>query len=796
MRILSLDTETFRFGPQNLAPKLVCLSGAEIIDGEVRTFLLGNGEDVEGFLRGLLEDPEVFLVFHNAGYDLAVIVESYPALEPLVWKALADDRVTDTLVREKLLNLSTSGKLDSARLPDGSSIKISYKLADLVLKYLGEDRSSLKEGDDIWRLRYSELDGLRADQYPRDAAEYAKGDASDTLRVFYAQEASCDELGGSMETQEFQTRSAFALYLISCEGMAIDPERFAEVQAMLDEELSEEKMAPLIETGIITRAVPALPYSKQTKKALDLVGAWLGRDPTERELVEFQTELEACGVKFKKPEKSSVSQAALKSRVAAILLSNVTGTEPNFKMPLEETIKKLEQAGFKYKKTDGGDLCCDDEVIKDVATHDPVMAVYEARQTLQKLVSTELPRMTWEGKPAAVVHFPFDVLKETGRTSSYSAKPKKKAVAAPYPSANGQNIDPRVRPAYVPRPGYVLCSTDYSTLELVTTAQVTYNLFGKSVHRDKINAGYDLHAYLGSQMALRFDPWFRRESKDVKDDPDYIYELFHGLKKEPDRKEFYGHYRKFAKPIGLGFPGGLGPNTVINTAKKTYDVDIIAIAKERFKEAPQEFDLTDGTVRYWAQKLYGWDKDEIRWTPRLLGVSMAKRLKELWLDTYPEMVDYFDRLNSQRPRKSWGDDDDTPEEFTYTTPLGMVRAGCNYTSAANGECMQSPAAEGFKTAVFNLKREIRDVTMKSPLLRPAARFVNEIHDETLVELWEPDAHDLAQEVARVMRDSMGAVITDVKVKAQPCLMRRWHKEAEPVFDANGRLIPWEPKTKK
>ena len=38
---------------------------------------------------------------------------------------------------------------------------------------------------------------------------------------------------------------------------------------------------------------------------------------------------------------------------------------------------------------------------------------------------------------------------------------------------------------------------------------------------------------------------------------------------------------------------------------------------------------------------------------------------------------------------------------------------------------------------------------------------------------------------------MKKYVPDVKVKAEPALMRFWTKEAEAKYDASGRLIPWD-----
>lgn len=783
MRTLSLDTETFLIGPGAIAPKMVCATTCERVGNELVKTLIANGDpDCEARLRELFElaaAGKLRLVFHNGAYDLTVISLSYPDLEPLIWQAVEEGSITDTMIREKLLNLSTHGHLETMFLPDGSAVQLSYHLATLTLKWLGIDTSHLKKGDDIWRLNYHTLDGYRADQYPRDAQDYALGDAQYTLQIYEEQELS-KQVEGSTETEFFQTAAAFALRWITIAGMPTDPEKFEEIRAMLDEELSDDKLQPLVDAGIMRPREPARPHARQAKKAIALVAEWLGSTDVDADtLLAFQPELEGAGIKFKEEVPSGIKQEPLKRRVMATQLALALGGEVESYLPmeLEEQVALAEAAGLQFKKTDTGNVSTDSEVIADVSDADVVLGVYQHRQSLQKLVSTEIPRMMWDGKLAPRVHWPYKELLETGRTSSSADKL--------FPSGNGQQIHPKVRPCFKG----LFISTDYSTLELVCVGQVMLDKFGYSKHAEKINAGYDLHAYLGTQLALKLSPQFRDLVAEMgidPTDPDECYLLFKSL--DESDKKFYKHWRKFAKPIGLGFPGGLGPFKMLSLAKKTYGVDIVAEAEALFADSPELFDRLNSSVVYWARQLYGWDKDERSWTPTLKGVALAAMLREIWFTTYPEMRQYLKEYLKK--------DDDSESErdagFTYTSPFGMVRAGCSYPAAANGEAMQTPAAEGFKTACFNLVKECR-----LGRLRGRAQVVNEIHDETIVEVFDPaDAHAVAMIVKEVMEGSMQVVIQDITVKAEPALMERWMKEAEPVYDSQGRLVPWRPEVDK
>lgn len=68
--------------------------------------------------------------------------------------------------------------------------------------------------------------------------------------------------------------------------------------------------------------------------------------------------------------------------------------------------------------------------------------------------------------------------------------------------------------------------------------------------------------------------------------------------------------------------------------------------------------------------------------------------------------------------------------------------------------------------------------------------MNFIHDELLTEHPETVAARAAERVAEIMRIEMERVTPDVPQVVKPTLMRCWDKEARPVFDDSGKLIPW------
>jgi hypothetical protein len=712
---VAFDTETFLIGPGAVAPQVVC--GSFYAGPQAGPpVLLAKPDGLHQAIKEMLLAPTPIVV-HNACFDAAATSATWPDLLPLWFAAYDAGRVYCTKIREKLLNLSTHGKLDMLTIPNGATKKISYKLATLVLDYFGEDRSEEK-GEESWRLNYSLLAGKPAAAYPPDAANYAKQDAVDHWRVFVAQEERLLQAqakgydGASMATQALQAGADFALLLMTCWGLRIDPVKLAAIEDELARELAPEKMAVLYEQKILRPAIPSRPYAN---------GA-VGPDGLPKLTAEI-------------PE--SVDTKVLQAYVADV----------------------CRRTGVEVKRTPTGNISTDKDIMGQIAHRDPVLGVWEHRQGFQKLKNTEVPRIS-----GLVMHAPFDIIKETGRTSSYEAKLKAGApTRAMYPSWNGQNVHPLIRPVVVPRPGYLLFSIDYHAIDLVALAQVCLWLFGKSVLAEGFNADIDPHAYLGSQLAAHLDRRFGEVTRSFS--PADVFKTFASTKSGWPAAlgpapapppggwkggSFFKHYRTFAKPTGLGYPGGLGPDTFIDFARSPYGVIVT--------------------------------RDE------------AVTLRDIWKATYPEMAQYLARINEMTDRTSIGEEETL---YRYISPCGMVRARASYCATANGFGLQTPEAEGMKLACFDLQRACYDRSIGSPLfgkVRPALM----IHDEIVGEVaWAPGSEDettaLMGEVGRIMVTAMRKVLPDVKVKTSPVLMRRWYKEAEPVYDAKKRLVPWEPK---
>ncbi len=728
IQICGFDTETHLIAAGDIMPRLVCATFDVAPEGSVtptdnildtfKAWCVGNSDsDLVPQLLDMFQEAfmrRMILSIQNASYDLGVClrfchdviegrqvgdVSRAKELFLLIWdlleRSLEDEMaggrplVSCTIIREKLWNLSSTGSIDQHKGRDAR-----YGLSDLVKLYFGIDISDLKvemgangrvfdhTGADItgtpkagaaWRLRYSELDGVPLDRWPSEALAYAIGDSTWGRKIWEVQEGNRRPAGfGSMNSEALQVYADLGLRLYSATGFRLDQSRVVKVEAVIDQQL--ERVRGLLRLNGIERADGTV----NTKiVAARVEEAWkkLGRHP------------------ILTPSGQSVSSSA-------------------------EALEHLEGV-------------------------DPILDLYRERQDVIKIKTAFLPNIRGER-----VWSNYDILKETGRTSSYGSSDK--ATRKPlYAAVNIQQM-PRaagVRECFLPPEGYLLMSGDYSALELCSVAQVTYTLLGHSVHREKNLQGYDLHTYLGSAMAMSLSPQLVDEATNA----DAAYQALNTKRKwkVPDEvlgedpaitqrraiKKEAAKWRNFAKPVGLGYPGGLGAKTQVSFAKATYGVVM--------------------------------DEDQ------------AEVFRELWRQTYPEMPEFHRWVERQTDYSNR--DSDGNETYCYET-LGLrrFRAGATFCATANGMSMQSLSADGAKRSVCWLARAtMGGLPPDSPysILSDCIPLAF-IHDENILAI--PD-DELATErsllASKLMVEAMKLSMPDVLIQAEPALMRRWSKDA-------------------
>ena len=851
---IAFDTETELMSYENPVPDLICLTHA--VSGDLRGKLLTPWEQqIDILLMGWFLNDE-HTVGHNISYDLSILTFKYPDLLPYIFRALDKGTIHDTLLREKLLNITKHGSIDMITF-NGANIRLGYSQADLEKKYLNIDRSDLKDAEDAPRLNYAMYKDVPAVKWDEQWVSYAIDDAVNAGLIYQYQEEQrkeCIEMHGydPFVTEKYQVRKAFALRLIECVGSLLDGDKVKEVTKEYETEYNKPELRnPLIKAGLLLEAIPETPFANG---ALDhLISC-----PGHKEHPEYKksNKVSDCGCppKMKKavPEKSptkplhqyiwnlaqtnpeikawpsdstvsSLKQAGVyddvisggcfkKSVIASTEIEQAIADEFDALRIASETKEKVEIAnhnhrikvlseyqnqGFTVLLPDDISLSVNEEWRSNYTALDPLLSLWDERKRLQKIITDYLPKMHYDDGsgnlvPAKIIRCGYNPLVLTGRSSGRTS--------SMYPSRNDQNVDPRVRPCTIPRPGNVIISTDYNGMELGTLAQKCVNLFGASELANKINAGIDTHAFLAAQIAFAMDKEFQQIVLNIHDNqnihPDIIYDdfaqlknvkesceselkeftqIYKGLYPDLDRpvmwSDFFNHYRTLAKPTGLGYPGGLGPATMISYAKAT-------------------FGLT-------------------------LTFPVAKNLREIWLETYPEMGMYLEYVSKECQDPNHGSetyvDDDGNEQqrvfYCYDTPRGMHRARCSFCEAANGQALQAFSAEGALEGLYQVTKYMWLADYDDGILAqvlPGFQRIPElsgcfiiafIHDELL---WEcPNTSKMGEKariVEAILVDCMQEITPNVKAGASSAAMHRWYKKAEPIWDGN-KLIPWEPETK-
>ncbi len=298
-------------------------------------------------------------------------------------------------------------------------------------------------------------------------------------------------------------------------------------------------------------------------------------------------------------------------------------------------------------------------------------------------------------------------------------------------TCSGPNIQnlrkfPGIRECFVPREGRVFIQGDLPQLELYTLAQCCYAWLGHSTLGEMLKKGIDPHTAFAAKLG------------------GMTYEEGVRLNKAKD-KRFSKELRQIAKVFNFGKPGGLGPAKLVKLG-----------ASDAYKVA--------------------------------ITLDQAKEYGKVWLETFPEMKDYFARVNRLLvPTGPKGQ-----KLATIVLPgTGFVRGGAMYCAACNTG-FQGLGAACAKHGMWLVARaEYAD--QSSPLY--GARTVAMVHDELIAECDEAVCHEAAHELVRLMVVGANEFLPDVPIalsKMEPTVMRRWSKDAAQVW-VNGRLVPWEGK---
>jgi len=312
-----------------------------------------------------------------------------------------------------------------------------------------------------------------------------------------------------------------------------------------------------------------------------------------------------------------------------------------------------------------------------------------------------------------------------------------------------------IRNCFIPRPGYKICTIDYSGLELACTAYQLYKITGKRNMLDILNQGYepiDPH----SMLAYRF--------MNMKEGVNETYESFVQHKKE----NLYKQYRQLAKPINLGFPGGIGYDTMRIVLSR---YEIFPKLKVLSKAKKEEY--LQGKMMILKKKGYPVRIRQVAKNLFELVYDELVALKDEMFSLYPDLK-YF--LNEGHKDFLTGKTKQIKNEFGEwkTEPMysfeieGFKRDWCTYTQFCNGILMQSGSAIGAKKATIKVMERFGD----TDLLIPQAM----IHDEILSEVKEcPQMYDLIEEKASIMLRSMQSIFPESRFACEAGFNNCWDK---------------------
>ena len=464
--MLSFDTETALMRPALLAPPLACVTYS---DGERDNIV--HWTEAHDTCAWLLEQE---VTTANGSYDLAVTWAQFPDLRDLVWEGLVAGRYHDVLIRQKLMDIGSGHYRKIFRRIQGEekATPLRYGLSDLHARYYGQRMEK-----DEWRLRYGELRNLPLKDWHPGAIKYATYDAVATARIHDLQTAAAIQQGhtNNLHDEAAQMRAAFALHVASCWGVRCDEKQVERVIAYIDTEQPE--LAKTLEKAFLVRWEKNKDgYVRNEKNAKALMFRAVGDSG----------ELTKTG--YEKVKKRELTKA-----------------------------QALEQGYIKI-----------DEEWCEASGDENLVAYYHFRQN--QLLRSKLRHIHTAAKAGLPIQTSYEVLMETGRTSSSESKvvpensmalqnPPRKPIMEDMVDAHNRLIldekgkkkkrearDARgriiggMRECFLARPGCTLIACDYGQAELVSLAQVTYAAFGQSKMRDLLNAKMDIHIDFGKEV--------------------------------------------------------------------------------------------------------------------------------------------------------------------------------------------------------------------------------------------------------------------------------------------------------
>ena len=408
-------------------------------------------------------------------------------------------------------------------------------------------------------------------------------------------------------------------------------------------------------------------------------------------------------------------------------------------------IKKLreyiESLGLDLMYTPKGGTATSGEALASYKSQidNPILTAFSELARYEKIITSYITNLK---SSTGKIYSQYSTTKSTGRTSSSGSKL--------FPSVNIQQM-PRVvkgvsydvRNCFIPREGFKICSIDYSGLELCSAAHQLYSTLGYSKMREALNEGdkpTDMHSKLAAKIKGISYEEFMAHKSEYKDD------------------------RQKAKPINLGFPGGIGYDTMRHLMwrdgiKTRYKILEIARRKTDLYYFLTNLAAPDIRIKRNGKYEYALVQDEL------------VLLKRYMYDLYPELEQFLKETHNnfltgkiKHVKNEFGEWEDEPM-YMYDI-YGFKRDNCTYTALCNGFLMQTPAAIGAQKAVNAIVRTF----WNEPDIIPQAF----IHDEIVFEVRD-ERYDLVEQAASIMIAEMQTVLSTVRIAVEASVSAYWQK---------------------
>ncbi len=779
---VAFDLEGHPLQPGLKAPPMVCASVCgPASDTGLASQLLTKQQARQAY-RALLEQPRWTIVGANIAYDNAVMAADAVALGedlmPLIFAAYGGSdpeggRIFD-IQHAQALDAIAGGHLN--KRPDGKFLinrktgkRGRYSLDNVTELCTG--RIDAKENS-AWVLRYHELEDLPIEQYPPEAAKYPCDDTSNTLE-------DCLVQGGFIPGTKPQAQPHRNLHDLSVQSYAAWALHLGAVWGIRTDPVATEALYQAAMVGRVAHA-------DQFKRLGFLTDE--GKEDTQTVMRATAKAYGCTGVCAHcggegRLYKTGAKGQRLKSGSKQCPECSATGMDlATAAVPLTPTGQV--QTG-RDQLVESGD--------------EDLMAYAEAAED-DKVIDVYVPYFR-KGYHHPLNLKPNSIL-ETGRVSYEDViQLLQRQVSArlqlEIKRQGGQVMG--VRDCVIPRPDHWFYSNDYTGGELVTHAESCVEMVGYSKLGEALIAGKDVHSMLGATMlGVTYDEIIAFRKGQCGD----------------EKKRLGKAFRQVAKVPNFGYPGGMGPVTLVLQARagsedtpwhcgpsQVWDGNKFVPGYKGLRLCV----LIGGADRCGITKIHEW-RDRPCKPVCSECVKVAAGLKAIWLKQWPENKAYFDKVTQILKVGNT-----VTQHYSHRIRGFDASKESPFCSAANGY-FQALLADIAKRAqcLVSYEQYVRQIVrtdddyaaqwgpskfegQPSPLY--GSHSVVFAHDELFGEAHCSVAAEASERTNEIMiRQFRKGCPNHAKAcKADPTLMRRWYKAAECVRDDNGRLIPWEPK---